>query len=383
MRLLKALGGLALLGLVAAAAVGLYAWRELVRFRDTPYGSAAEKVIEVPAGASARQAIRLLARGQALSDETLAWRYVRFWKRDRRPFKAGEYAFAGPMRPDEVLGKLYRGEVKIYHFTVPEGVRMDEIADIVERAGLGRAAELRALMRDPAFARELGVPFPTLEGYLFPDTYTFPRGPRARAVLAAMVARFRDAYRAADAQRLPSVTLDEAQATVLASIVEKETGRPEERPHIACVFQNRLRRGMRLQTDPTVMYATMLRTGHWSQNISKADLLAEHPYNTYTTPGLPPGPIASPGAAALAAALHPSDCHDLYFVSRNDGSHVFCPDLRCHAAAVKKWQVDFFHARRAGAAPASPVSPRLAPASGPAGGAGGKHPPRRRSVRRG
>jgi UPF0755 protein len=109
------------------------------------------------------------------------------------------------------------------------------------------------------------------------------------------------------------------------------------------VFHNRLRQGMRLQTDPTVMYATMLRTGRWSKNITRADLLAVHPYNTYTTAGLPPGPIASPGAAALRAALAPDDCHDLFFVSRNDGSHVFCPDLTCHNAAVKTWQVDFFH----------------------------------------
>jgi UPF0755 protein len=115
------------------------------------------------------------------------------------------------------------------------------------------------------------------------------------------------------------------------------------------VFHNRLRRGMRLQTDPTVMYATMLRNGgRWSQNISKADLLAPHPYNTYTVAGLPPGPIANFGAAALRAALRPDACDDLFFVSRNDGSHVFCPDLRCHEAAVQKWQVEFFRHRRRG-----------------------------------
>jgi UPF0755 protein len=103
---------------------------------------------------------------------------------------------------------------------------------------------------------------------------------------------------------------------------------------------------MRLQTDPTVMFATMLRTGHWSRNISRADLLAPHPYNTYTTAGLPPGPIASAGAAALQAALAPDACADLYFVSRNDGTHVFCPDLACHNAAVRAWQVEFFKKAR-------------------------------------
>lgn len=347
MKTLRVLAAALLVVLALGGAVALTAYRDLARFRATPYGSEEEKVIEVPAGAGPHQVVRLLARGGALSDERLAWRWLRWWKRDRRPLRAGEYVFSGALRPDEVLEKIYRGEVKTYQFTVPEGLRMDEIAAIVEQAGLGRAAELLPLMHDPAFARELGVPFRNLEGYLFPDTYTFTRNPKPRAVLAAMVQRFRVAWREAEAARLPGIDLDEARAVTLASIIEKETGQPEERPRISCVFHNRLRRGMRLQTDPTVMYATMLRHGgRWSQNITRADLTAVHPYNTYTVAGLPPGPIASPGAAALRAAVHPATCSDLYFVSRNDGTHVFCPDLSCHAAAVQRWQVEFFRARR-------------------------------------
>jgi UPF0755 protein len=157
-----------------------------------------------------------------------------------------------------------------------------------------------------------------------------------------MVERFKAEYAAADAARDPAVKLDLGETAVLASIVEKETGQVEERPRIACVFHNRLRTGMRLQTDPTVMYATYLRTGRWSRNISRADLTTPHPYNTYTTAGLPPGPIASAGGAAIRAALAPAACDDLFFVSRNDGTHVFCPDLACHAAAVRTWQVEFF-----------------------------------------
>jgi UPF0755 protein len=164
----------------------------------------------------------------------------------------------------------------------------------------------------------------------------------ARAIAEAMVARFKEEYARANAQRAEGVVLSMGEAATLASIVEKETGRPEERPRIACVFHNRLRTGMRLQTDPPVMYATMLRTGRWSKNISRADLLAPHPYNTYTASGLPPGPIANAGAAALRATLAPATCNDLYFVSRNDGTHVFCPDLRCHNAAVQHWQVEYF-----------------------------------------
>jgi UPF0755 protein len=337
---------LVLSALAAAAACGVVVatlYRDIAAVRETPFGSAEEKVIEIPTGASKRHIVRLLVRGGALADEQLAWRYVRWVKRDQRPLKAGEYAFAGPLRPDEVLGRIYRGEVKVYRFTVPEGLRMEEIAAIVERSGLGRASELVALMHDPAVAKELGVPFPNLEGYLFPDTYTFPRSPKPRAILAAMVGRFREELRKAEAERSPHVVLDEKQAVTLASIIEKETGQPDERPRISCVFHNRLRRGMRLQTDPSVMYAAMLRNGgRWSQNISRADLAAQHPYNTYAVAGLPPGPIANPGAASLRAALRPSDCNDLFFVSRNDGTHVFCSDLRCHEAAVQKWQVQFF-----------------------------------------
>jgi UPF0755 protein len=161
-----------------------------------------------------------------------------------------------------------------------------------------------------------------------------------------MVERFQEEYAKANELRRPGIVFTMGEAATFASIVEKETGRPEERARIACVFHNRLRVGMRLQTDPTVMYATMLRTGRWSRNITRADLLAPHPYNTYTSAGLPPGPIANAGAAALRATLAPADCSDLYFVSRNDGTHVFCPDLRCHNAAVREWQVEFFRRPR-------------------------------------
>jgi UPF0755 protein len=338
----RALAWLAALLVVAVVAGGALAWRDLAAFRRARYGGPEEKVVVVPPGASARTVVRLLAQAGVLSEERRAWLYVRHVRRDPRPFRAGEYAFTGPLTPDEVLERVHLGLVKMYRFTVPEGLRMDEIAEVVGRSGLARADDFLAVAHDPLVARAQGLPFVSLEGFLFPDTYTFQRGVSARAIADAMVTRFKEEYARADAGRAPGITLDLGQATVLASIVEKETGREDERPRIACVFHNRLRQGMRLQTDPTVMYATMLRTGRWSKNITRADLLTVHPYNTYTTAGLPPGPIASPGGAALRAALAPSDCHDLFFVSRNDGAHVFCPDLTCHNAAVKTWQVDFF-----------------------------------------
>jgi UPF0755 protein len=339
----------ALLLLAALVAAGLFAWtawRELERFRTTPYGSAEEKVVEIPAGSSPRAVVRALARAGALSADEPAWRYLRWVKRDPRPLKAGEYAFAGPLTPDEVLERLYKGEIRLHRFTVPEGLRLDEIADVIGASGLARAEEVAALGRDASLARALDVPFDTLEGYLFPDTYAFAKGVTARQILEAMVARFRVEWGRAQAARATGVTLTEPQAVTLASIIEKETGQVEERPHISCVFHNRLARRIPLATDPTVMYATWLRTGRWSKNITRADLRTPHPYNTYLVAGLPPGPIASPGAAALQAALAPSACEDLFFVSRNDGTHVFCPDIRCHEAAVRTWQVEFFRKKR-------------------------------------
>jgi len=340
---------LLLVAVLGVGAVGWVVWRRFEAFRTTPFGSAEEKVVEIPTGSSPRAVVRALARAGVLADDETAWRYVRVqhWlKREPRPLKAGEYAFSGALTPDEALERVYRGEIKLYRFTVPEGLRVEETAEIVGRSGLASEEAFLLLARDPAVARALGVPFDSLEGYLFPETYAFAKGVSARQIAEAMVHRFREAFAAASARRAPGVTLGEPEVAVLASIVEKETGQPEERPRIACVFHNRLRKRMKLQTDPTVMYATFLRTGHWSKNISKADLSVPHPYNTYTTVGLPPGPIASPGAAAIQAALAPSDCQDLFFVSRNDGTHVFCPTLACHAAAVRTWQVEYFRGHR-------------------------------------
>jgi UPF0755 protein len=350
-----------LVALAGAGAAAFVAWRTLTEFRATPYGGPEEHVVEIPAGSSGRSVVRTLAQAGVVSDERLAWWTVRWLRRDPRPFHAGEYSFEGALRPDEVLERIQRGEVKLHRFTVPEGLRMEEIADLVGRSGLVPAPAFLAVVRDPAVARALGVPFANLEGYLFPDTYAFARGVSARAIAEAMVRRFQEEYANADVTRKQGVTLDEAQTAVLASIIEKETGREDERPRISCVFQNRLRIGMRLQTDPTVMYAAMLRTGRWSRNITRADLAAPHPYNTYTTSGLPPGPIANAGAAALQAALAPADCPDLYFVSRNDGSHVFCPDLKCHAAAVRQWQVEYFRSQRRPPRPEGPPGPAAPP----------------------
>jgi UPF0755 protein len=345
----KILTFLLLLAAVAGLGVGgWWYWRtERIRaFAQTPVTLAAPRAVDIPPGSGPRRVATLLAEAGVVSNAERFYEFLRLENLGPK-LKAGEYEFEGTVTPGAVAAKIASGEVKVYRFTVPEGLRVDEILPILAASELKLdPGKLARLTEDPSFLLKLGVPSNRMEGFLFPDTYAFTRGATEEAVLARMVQQAFAAYRAADAQRQPGVTLTQLDAFTLASIVEKETGAVDERPRISCVFHNRLKLGMPLQTDPTVLYAMGLLRGTWVNNITRADLQTLHPYNTYTTKGLPPGPIASPGAQALAAALNPSRCDDLYFVSRNDGTHIFCRDLRCHNTAVETWQREFFRKKR-------------------------------------
>jgi UPF0755 protein len=333
---------LVILGAIAFAAYRLADERN---FAGTPFGDGA-RVVVVPPGTGPHALAKLLADARVVSDADRFYTHLHFFRRGKQA-KAGEYEFVGALLPDEVLGKLIRGEVKLYKFTVPEGLRVDEIANIVGQTGICSAPDFLALARNPAEPKKFGVPGPSMEGYLFPDTYSLPRSAGCAGIAQAMVAGFRRAWAEAQAQRAPNVRLGEQQAVTLASIVEKETGVSGDRPHVSCVFHNRMKRGMPLQTDPTVIYAILLSHDfQWDGKIHKSDLSLNHPYNTYVIRGLPPGPIANPGAAALNAALHPLECNDLYFVSRNDGTTAFCPTLKCHNANVQKFQIEYFRHKR-------------------------------------
>jgi UPF0755 protein len=343
----KALLALALLVILVATLAGGYLSmraHELAEFAQTPYGQSA-RIVEIPAGGPHVLA-KLLAKEGVVSDADLFYRYVR--QQNATPkLKHGEYEFEAGMTPAQVLAKIVSGQQKTYRFTIPEGLRVDEILPLLAASELHLdSAKLDALARDKAFFHKLGVPADSIEGFLYPDTYTFTRGFTEQSVLTKMVQSTLEHLKKAEAHRKAGVKLDPLQTMTLASIIEKETAAPEERPRISCVFHNRLRLGMRLGTDPTVLYAMMLLRGHFVKNITKADLTTPHPYNTYMVKGLPPGPIANPGEPAMEAALNPLDCSDLYFVSRNNGTHVFCPDLKCHEAAVEKWQVEYFRQKK-------------------------------------
>lgn len=345
----KVLIGLVVLLVVGAVGAAL-AWylleARVTEFAKTSFGNSTPVVVEVPPGTNPKGVATLLAKAGVVSDSDLLYGWLRREKLGPK-LKAGEYEFVGPLTPPQVIDKLIRGEVKVYRFTIPEGLRWEEILPLVAASDLKLDLQkLKELVGDKAFLKRAGVPAPQIEGFLFPDTYTFPKGVSEEQVLRKMIDSTLEAVK--KAPRKPGVDFDLLQTVTMASIIEKETGAVEERPRISCVFQNRLRNPKgetagKLETDPTVIYAKMLRTGTYSKNITREDLLTPHPYNTYKIKGLPPGPIASPGGAAITAALSPSDCPDFFFVSKNDGTHIFCPDHGCHEAAVKKWQVEFHH----------------------------------------
>ncbi len=247
----------------------------------------------------------------------------------------GEYEFHGGMAPMRILRKLASGEVKSYVVTIPEGFSAKQIAEVLHEKRLVDRAEWLRLLGDPAFIRTLSLSTDTLEGYLFPDTYVLTSHMGSAMVMKAMVARFRQIVTEEYRARAVALGLSLHQVITLASVIEKETARSDERALIAGVFHNRLRRNMPLQSDPTVIYALHDFDG----NLHKKDLLIESPYNTYRVRGLPPGPITNPGEAAIRAALYPESTSYLYFVSRNDGSHEFSTTFAEHRRAVKKYQL--------------------------------------------
>jgi UPF0755 protein len=329
--------GVGLVILVAGGAAGVWYYR-FQHFVRTPFGAPGERIVEIPAGATLSEVSRTLEAAGAVSD---GWRFYLYGRIEgaERKLKRGEYGLALPATPTALLAQLLSGKVKTYKVTVPEGLRMDEIAPLFGEAGVADPRALLAAMRDPALMKRLAVPNPTAEGFLFPDTYLEPKGRKPASIVAELVQHFKAAY--ARARAVPGASkLTLLQAVTLASIVEKETGAAEERPRISCVFHNRLRLGMKLQTDPTVIYAVLLAEGHFDGNLTKAMLLRPHPYNTYSVHGLPPGPIANPGYAALFAALHPIACRDLYFVAKGNGTHAFCPTLECHNQNVQHFQIE-------------------------------------------
>jgi UPF0755 protein len=342
--LVRALVVLLVLGLLAAGTGGYILW---TRMHEPFQAFEGEQFVEIPQGDGSRAIARRLLEAGVVADEWSFRAAVR-WSGRGQALQAGEYRFAAAASPLDVVERLARGDVHTVGITFPEGLTIAEMADVFESRGLGTAQSFREAARDVTPIAALDPAARDLEGYLFPETYPVSRHVDAASLVAAMVERFKTVYAELTKDRQPPA-LTARQVVTLASLVEKETARAEERPIVAAVYRNRLAIGMGMQADPTVIYAMRLR-GKYNGNIRRADLAIDSPYNTYRYRGLPPGPIAAPGRAALDAALAPADSKYLYFVSRNDGSHVFAETLRQHNANVQKFQVEYFRAGRAGKA---------------------------------
>ena len=338
----KLIAALVLLTILAAAGAAGVAWSRM----QTPYKGyqAGEQFVQIPVGAGASDIRQRLVDAGVVRDG-LTLRLALRWTGASRDLQAGEYRFDQPMTAIEVVNKIARGEIYGQRITFPEGLTIREMAEHYESRKLGRARDFVEAARNAALIKDLDPMAPDLEGYLFPDTYTVGRTAVASQLIESMVAGFRAAYPGEAPQSGGDPPLTTRQLVTLASLVEKETAKPEERPVVSAVYRNRLRIGMPMQADPTVIYA-LLKRGKYDGNIRKDDLSIDSPYNTYRNPGLPPGPIASPGKAALEAALRPADVDYLYLVSRNDGSHVFATTLPEHNRNVQEYQVRFFQRKR-------------------------------------
>ncbi|MCU1386364.1 MAG: putative aminodeoxychorismate lyase [Acidobacteria bacterium] len=345
----KLLGFVLLVALGAAAAAAVLYWRVNQPFRGY---SDAEQFVELPPGTgSLGIGARLVSAGVIRDMPT--FRTALWMSHKGRVLKAGEYRFDRAMTPFEIIDKIARGDVYVITVTFPEGHTIAEMATIFEGHGLGTAASFVQAAKDTTAIRDLDPAATDLEGYLFPETYAVPRRTDAAKLVRMMAARFEKVFTPELRQAAAARNLTTRQAVTLAAIVEKETAKAEERPLVAAVYTTRLRIGMPLQCDPTVIYG-LVKAGRYDGNIHKDDLSFDSPYNTYRYPGLPPGPIASPGRAALEAALHPADADYLYFVSRNDGSHAFARTLDEHNRNVQKFQVQYFRDQRAAKAGAKP-----------------------------
>ncbi len=339
---LVALGIVALAVVAAAAIAAAWAWRTLYR----PYRGwqGAARVVEIPRGRDAGSILEELER-LGVVDSALLARAYHAWALERPALKAGEYAFTRPATIPEVLDKLVRGEVVAHPVTLPEGLTLEETAERLAEAGFGVRDELVAEMSSPGRIADLDPEAEDLEGYLFPDTYAFARGTSAAEIVTTLVAEFRRRWEREVAPLLdPDAETSVRDVVILASIVEKEARLDEERPTIAGVYANRLQRGIALYADPTVIFA-LKKLGRWDGNLRRVDLQLDSGYNTYRYPGLPPGPICSPGAASLVSAASPSEVPYLYFVSRNDGSHVFASTLAEHNRNVEVWQKRYWRER--------------------------------------
>ena len=324
-----ALAGFSLI-VILVLCVGFWA-ESFVTTAVTPPGP---RVVEIKTGSSFTRIANQLAEADIISDAT-RFTWLARWRDATAQIHAGEYVFDSSARPDEVLARLVAGDIRKFQVTIPEGFNLSEIATRLAKTEVGSVDDFLALCHDPEFIKALDVEADSLEGYLFPETYTYTSSTTPRQLLRSMVAQLDEHLSPSILASAEALGMNRHELLTLASIIQKEAGNVMEMPLISAVFNNRLKRNIALQADPTVIYGIEAFDG----NLTRKHLETPTPYNTYRKRGLPPGPIASPGQFALHAAANPADTSDLYFVARGDGTHEFTATLKEHNRAVRRYQL--------------------------------------------
>lgn len=295
---------------------------------------AVETTVYIPRSTGFLETVDILDRAGLVKHKPL-FIILATLKRTAGSIKAGEYDLSTILSPNEIINKLSRGEVKIRRVTIPEDYTLKQIADRLAIENLAGEEDFIRAATDSALLATLSIEAESAEGYLYPDTYFFSRGMQPQDIVRTMVNRFRDIVTPAMIAQAKALGMTPHEFVTLASLIGRETGHQEEKDRISAVFHNRLKKGMRLQSDPTAVYSLRAH----QHVVKRRDLDRDTPYNTYRIKGLPPGPIANPGMDSLHAALFPASTRDLYFVSKNDGTHIFSASLNEHAKAVLKYQI--------------------------------------------
>ena len=322
------------LTLAALIAVG-WLYFDLLEYADRPADPGAQTILFAVGRGEGFGTVTQNLHARGLFEHPDKFKLIARFKGYDKKIRAGEYELSAAMPPRQILQKLVSGKVRLHRITIPEGYTLQQIAAVVQTSGLCSAAKFSAAAANLPLMAAQGISAENLEGYLYPDTYFFPRGVTGLEIVRAMTARFNTVFKPEWETRADALKMSVHAVVTLASIIEKETGAAFERPLISSVFHNRLKRNMRLQTDPTVIYGIP----NFNGNLTRKDLTTRTPYNTYVIRGLPPGPIASPGAKALEAALYPAETDYLYFVSKKDSTHQFSTNIKDHNRAVRKYQL--------------------------------------------
>ena len=317
--------------------ISLTLFLHIIEFANTPLDlSANDKIFYVKSGQSLYKISENLQHENLIKDSSLFRNFVNI-KGYANQLKAGEFVLSACMTPQKILEIFVKGKTKLYKLTIPEGFNLNQIAGEIEKKGFGTKQDFILIAKNKKFIKKMGINADSLEGYLFPETYFFSRNEPLKNIIIKMKNRFNIVFTEKWKKKAKEMGFSLHEIVILASIIERETGHAPERPLISSVFHNRLKKGMRLESDPTVIYGIPDFNG----NITKKDLMTITSYNTYKIQGLPLGPIANPGVKSLKAALFPANTDYLFFVSKKDNTHKFSKNLKEHNKAVKKYQLNY------------------------------------------